>query len=136
MNEQTIRIGTLVNGNPEAGKTAEYIRQILPHGFESFSITFWQTLGRTGLKDMARRVRDVLGDQAVISSVSCFGNPLMDRPIDAETRNGWKKLIDHCHLFDCNLVTGFAGRIIGKPIPDSMKAFAKVFGPLAKRAAD
>ena len=36
--EQTIRIGTLVNGG--AG-TANYIKQILPYGFESFSITFW-----------------------------------------------------------------------------------------------
>jgi len=32
-----IRIGTLVNGGPN---TADTIRQILPHGFESFTITF------------------------------------------------------------------------------------------------
>ena len=31
---------------------------------------------------------------------------------------------------------GFTGRIIGKPIPESMKAFRKVFGELTKRAAD
>ncbi len=35
--KDAIRIGTLVNGGPG---TVEYIRQILPHGFESFSITF------------------------------------------------------------------------------------------------
>jgi len=60
----------------------------------------------------------------------------MDRPIDKETREGWKKLIDSAHLFGCDVVAGFAGRVIDKPIPDSMKTFAKVFGPLAKRAAD
>jgi len=35
--KEGIRIGTLVSGGPNA---AEYIRQMLPHGFESFSITF------------------------------------------------------------------------------------------------
>ncbi len=132
--EESIRIGTLVNGGPKA---ADYIRQILPYGFESFSITFWQRIGETDLKRLAEEVKEVLADSgAIISSVSCFGNPLMDRDIDKETREGWKKLIDAAHLFGCNIVTGFAGRIIDKPIPDSMKQYAKVFGPLAKRAAD
>jgi len=31
--DEGIRIGTLVNGGPDA---ADYIRQILPYGFESF----------------------------------------------------------------------------------------------------
>jgi hypothetical protein len=66
-------MGTWVGGGKN---TAEYIRQILPHGFESFSITFWQTLGDTDLKRLAREVKDVLGDQAVISSLGIFGNPL------------------------------------------------------------
>ena len=38
-----IRIGTLVKGNE--GDPANYIRQILPYGFESFQLTFWRTLG-------------------------------------------------------------------------------------------
>lgn len=132
--EEAIRIGTLVNGG---AKTADYIRQILPYGFESFSITFWQRIGDTDLKRLAEEVKEVLADSgAIISSLSCFGNPLMDRDIDKETRDGWKKLIDAAHLFGCNIVSGFAGRIIDKPIPDSMKQYAKVYGPLAKRAAD
>jgi sugar phosphate isomerase/epimerase len=134
MFEDTIRIGTLVSGGP---KTADYIRQILPHGFESFSITFWQTLGNTDLKRLAAEVKEVLaGSDAVISSIGVFGNPLMDRPIDKQTRLAWQKAIDSAHLFGCDIVAGFAGRIIDKPIPESMKAYAKVFGPLAKRAAD
>ena len=47
MYEEAIRIGTLVQAGE---KTADYIRQILPHGFESFSITFWQTTGDTNIK--------------------------------------------------------------------------------------
>ncbi len=52
---QDIRIGTLVSGlRPDP---ADYIRQILPHGFESFSITFWQTLGGVDLPELAARGR-------------------------------------------------------------------------------
>lgn len=129
-----IRIGTLVPGGE---KTADYIRQILPHGFESFSITFWQILGGCDLKKLAGQCREALaGSDAVISSISIFGNPLMEDDKARQTREGWKKLIDAAHLFGCDLVTGFSGRIVDKPIPDSIPKFAKVFGPLAKRAAD
>ena len=78
-----IRIGTLVSGN--SADPADYIRQILPHGFESFQITFWQTLGGANLPDMAARVKDVLGDQAVISSLAVFGNPLETEERDLDS---------------------------------------------------
>ncbi len=131
---QDIRIGTLVNGGEG---TAEYIRQILPHGFESFSITFWQELKGTNLKTLARQVAETLGDSgAVISSLSVFGNPLAKRPIDKKTLDGWKKCIDAAGLFDADLVTGFSGRVIGEPIDASIKRFKQVFKPLAERAAD
>src|ERR1035437_5443210 len=80
MFQDSIRMGTLVPGGP---KTADYIRQILPHGFASFSITWWQKIGDgVDLKRMAREVKAVLADSdAVINSVSCFGNRLMNRPI-------------------------------------------------------
>jgi len=58
-----IRIGTLVNG-----AKADYIGQILPHGFESFSLTFWQRLGDVDLKKAAEEIRTVMaGSNAVIS---------------------------------------------------------------------
>ena len=73
--KEHIRIGTLVKGQPGI---EEYLRQILPHGFESFSIMFWQTLGGTNLEEMAKRVQDVLaGTDVIISSLSIrksFGN--------------------------------------------------------------
>jgi len=131
---ETIRIGTLVNGG---AKTADYIRQILPHGFESFSITFWQTLGDTNLKRLAAEVKDALaGTEVVISSLGIFGNPLMDDEKARETRDGWKKLIDAAHLFGTDLVCGFTGRVVDKRIDESLPRFAQVFGPLAKRASD
>ena len=132
--KETIRIGTLVSGSPAA---TEYLRQILPHGFESFSITFWETCLETDLKKLAVDIHRVLdGSGAVVSSVSVFGNPLMDHEKGKATRESWKRLIDAAGLFGCDLVAGFAGRLVDKPINESMTQYKKVFGPLAKRAAD
>ena len=47
---ETIRIGTLVGCGQQA---PEYIRQINHHGFESYSITFWQTVGETDLQRLS-----------------------------------------------------------------------------------
>ena len=129
-----IRIGTLVSAGMDA---PEYISQILPHGFESFSLTFWQTCEGVNFKKLAKEVHAVLeGTGAVISSLAVFGNPLESKAKDKETLKGWRKAIDNAHLFNCDIVAGFTGRVRGKRIDESMKAFKKVWTPLAKRAAD
>ena len=129
-----IRIGTLVKGNPA---TPDYIRQIKPHGFESFSITFWQKIGEVDLKDLAVKVREVIGsDDIKINCLGIFGNPLENSPIDLETVQAWEALIDHAHLFGADVITGFAGRLRGQKVDDSMPRFKEVFAPLAQRAAD
>ncbi len=131
--KESIRIGTLV----QAPNAPAYIKQIMHHGFESFSLTFWQTLGATDIKKLARDVKECLaGTDIIISTVSIFGNPLENTPTDKETVKGWRTLIDNVHLFGADLVTGFAGRLRGQPIDKSMKKYKSVFGPLAKRAAD
>ena len=129
-----ILIGTLVNGN--GPDPASYIRQILPHGFESFAITFWQTLGGADLNALAKRVHDVVGDRAVISTLGVFGNPLGDQELDRETQRAWETAIDSAHLFGASLISGFTGRVRGQSIPDSIPRFREVFGPLAQRAED
>jgi sugar phosphate isomerase/epimerase len=129
-NHDDIRIGTLAGKGRE---TPGYLRQIIPHGFESFQINFWKTIGDVDLKQLAREVKQVLdetGNTAVISSLGMFGNPLEDKKNAAD----WKRCVDACELFGCDLVCGFAGRIVNKPVPDSMKQFKKVFGPLARHA--
>lgn len=134
MPSETIRIGTLVNSgdNPPA-----YIRQILPHGFESFSISFWQTLGGADLQRMAAEVKEALaGHDAVVSSLGIFGNPLGVKPDDENTRQAWSALIDAAPLFGCDIVAGFAGRVVDEPVDKSMPRFKEIFEPLAKRAAD
>lgn len=134
MNEPDIRIGTLAGKGP---RTAEYIDAILPHGFESFQINFWQTLQQTELPELARQVAEVLADSdATISSLGIYGNPLGTTTTDAETRAAWEHCIDHARDFGCDLVCGFTGRVVDQPIPESMTRFQEVFAPLAKRAAD
>jgi len=133
MYHEKIRIGTLVNG-PGA---ANYIKQIAHHGFESYSITWGRSLGATDLAKTADELKAVIqATGAVVSSISCYGNPLGVQPIDEETRQGWEKLIDSARLFDCDLVTGFAGRVVDRPIHEAMDRYAEVFGPLAERAAE
>jgi sugar phosphate isomerase/epimerase len=131
-----IRIGTLVNAGGRSDP-AGYIRQILPHGFESFSIMFWQTLGGADLKKLAREVNEALaGSDAVVSSLGIFGNPLKDDDLGRRNREGWRKCIDAAHLFGCDIVAGFAGRVEDKPIDQSLGKFKRTFGPLARRAAE
>ena len=128
-----IRIGTLVNGNPTA---AETIASLLPHGFESFQISFWQTLGEVELPRLAEQVRRTLsGSPAVISSLAVFGNPLETGEKDLLTLRAWELAIDHAADFGCSIVAGFTGRVRGTPLPESLPRFREVFGPLAERAA-
>lgn len=128
-----LRIGTLVSG----GDAASHIPQILPHGFESFNITFWQSTGDIDLKEMAREIREELeGKDAIISCISIFGNPLTGHGDNHDTLASWERLIDNAHLFGTDLVTGFTGRIIDRPIDESIPKFKEVFGELTRRAAD
>ncbi len=132
--KEDIRMGTLVNttGNP-----AEYIRQILPHGFESFELTFWAGVSVPELERIAGEVKEALGDSgAIISSLGVYGNPLGNEDKDKDCVTTWEKLIDNAQLFDADVICGFAGRVRGKPMDESMPRFKEVFGELAKRAAD
>lgn len=134
LNHRDIRIGTLVPGNPTADN---YIRQILPHGFESFSITFWQTLGETDLKALSDKVMPLVEEsQAVISSLGVFGNPLETDEMAEITREAWRQAIIHAADFGCDLVAGFAGRIRGKPIHECLDRYREVFAPLAELAGE
>ncbi len=128
-----IRIGTLVDG-PQA---MSLIPQIFGHGFESFSLTFWQTTGGLDLEELGRRCRDwLLPKGAVISCLSIFGNPLLPDDTGAAAIQGWQRLIDAAACFGTDLVTGFTGRIPGEPLEASLPRFKSVFGELARRAKD
>jgi sugar phosphate isomerase/epimerase len=129
----TLRIGTLVSGS-DALRT---IPQIIPHGFESFCITFWQTTGDIDIVETAKRLREIIDEKnIVISAVSIFGNPLTGDGSNADTLASWERLIDNANLFGTDLVTGFTGRIPSQPIDESIPKFKEVFGELSKKAQD
>jgi len=134
LKKEDIRIGTLVSAGM---KSPEYIKQIIDHGFESFSLTFWQTTKDVNWQKLAKEVREVCDPKgAVISSIGIFGNPLEKEKLDLETVKSWEQCIDNAHLFGTDIVAGFAGRLRNKPINESMPRFKEVFSELVKRAAD
>ena len=132
-----IRIGTLV---PAHDRTADVIAQLLPHGFESFQLSFGRSLGDANLRGLADAVRRALdgrpagddGPPPRISALGVYGNPLTS----PETVGDWERLIDAAAAFGCDIVAGFAGRIPGRPVPESYGRFGEVFRPLAARAED
>ncbi len=133
MSTGQIRIGTLVGG----GDAARVIPQIAPHGFESYSLTFWQTTGDTNLAETAKQVRELADQHGFqISSLGIFGNPLTGAGDNADTLASWERLIDHAHLFGTDIVAGFTGRLTGQSIDASIPKYAEVFGELGRRAAD
>jgi sugar phosphate isomerase/epimerase len=130
-----IRIGTMVRCN--GVDTASYVRQILPHGFESIQPYFWQTIGETDVKRLAAELKEAIGNSGVVvGALGMFGNPLEDGDLDRQTLAGWETLIDNAHLFGTDVVAGFTGRIRGKPLTESLPRFKEVWGRLARRAAD
>ncbi|MBD2867479.1 sugar phosphate isomerase/epimerase family protein [Paenibacillus arenilitoris] len=131
--DNQLRIGTLVSG----GSADKVIPQIVGHGFESFNLTFWQTTGNTDLAETARRVRALADEHGfIVPAVSVFGNPLTGAGDNADTLASWERLIDSAHLFGADIVSGFTGRLTGRPIDESIPKFKEVFGELARRAAD
>lgn len=129
MSQTDIRIGTLVGWDVGAAKT---IKQILPHGFESFQVNAWEKVGNVDWAKFADAALEAVGDKAIISTIGLFGNPLQNE----QTAKDWEVIIDNAHRFKTNMCVGFAGALEGKPLPESMGQFKKVWEPLAKRAKD
>ena len=131
--EMDIRLGTMVTAEETAPR---YIEQILPHGFESFELSFWQSLKGIDLKKLADECARVLdGSGAVISAIDVFGNPMETEENDQETLKTWETVIDNAPLFGCDIVAGFSGRLRGKPIHQCLDRFKEVWSPLVDRAA-
>jgi sugar phosphate isomerase/epimerase len=127
-NHEDIRIGTLAG--MDLG--ADYLKQILPHGFESFELTCWAHIGEVNVPEYAKQVAEVIGDQAVVSSIGVYGNPLQD----AQTEKDWETLIGSAHLFGTNIVCGFAGAQEDRSVEENMPRYKEVWGRLAKIAED
>ena len=130
---QSIRIGTMVRVGED--DPAKEIAKIVDHGFECFQLFFWRSLHGHDMAKLADSVNAALeGTGAIISSLGIFGNPLEEDDIDLETRAAWETLVENAYRFDCDLVTGFAGRLRNRPLTDSLPKFQEIFGSLADKA--
>ncbi len=130
---EKLRIGTMVG----AETALDVIPQILPYGFECFAMNFGASTKGMDVPELAKKVKGLLeGKDVVISVVSVYGNPLDKTDEARETVASLERVIDNAHHFGADVVTGFAGRVVGKPIDASIPRFKEVFGPLVKRAAD
>lgn len=124
-----IKIGTCIPGK----KVTEWLPHMIKEEFETISINFHMSLGGVDLEELAKEVKDILGDSKV--EVSCLGfycNPLQ-YPDHKETL---ERCIDVAHLFGAPIVSTFAGALEGRPVEEAMPVFGEVFGDLTKRAAD
>ncbi len=132
--EKDIRIGTLVQVKEHVD---DYLRQIIPYGFESFSFTFgggfdWKTPAE--LADIVMPV--INASDAVCSTISLYQPNTLDEGEEGDkARRQWETLIDSAELFGTKVVTGFTGRLKDVPIDKNIERFKAVWPPLAERAA-
>ena len=109
---------------------ADYVRQILPHGFESFELTMGGRIGDVNLETTAKEVLDTIGEEAIISSIGLYGNPLQDEGNAAD----WETALRSAKLFGASVVCGFAGALEDRPVDESIPKFKEVFSNLARIA--
>ena len=105
--QHDIRIGTLVDAN--GPDPVGYIRQILPHGFESFQLTFGSGIQNQNVQKLAEDILEVLEPVgAVVGALGVYGNPLLNGEKADATRQSWGSLIRNAHLFHTNVLIDYA----------------------------
>ena len=131
--EQDILVGTLVQVNE---KTENYLRQIIPYGFESFAFTFGHNVAaKRDPVELADKIMPILEAANVkVGAISIFGNPLKDDEKAEQTRKDLNRLVECAHLFKTDVVTGFTGRVPGVPVPESIPRFKEVWTPIVEKA--
>jgi sugar phosphate isomerase/epimerase len=117
--------------------TAARLRELAPHGFESFEIGFKNTLAETDLRRLADECAGALdGTSAIISSIGLYGNTLAENDHGDEVRAALRGMIEAAPRFGTDVVSCFAGRVTGASVPDSIPRFRDVFSALARDAED
>lgn len=128
-----IRIGTILIAKDALAQ----INRLARHGFECFELSFGESTANFSMADFAARTRDALGDSgAAISSLGVYANVLDGTGVHADALRSIEEAIDSAHLFGCDVVGCFAGRVPGTSVEESLPRFKEVFTPLAQRAKD
>lgn len=127
MKKNNIKIGICIDYADVEKKLPKAIEQ----GIESISLTGKNCLPVKDMKELAKRVSDLIGDSDVtVSSVGVYGNPLWS----LEDLEDLKTLIETANYFHTDIVGTFAGAIPGEPVVESIPAFKRIFSEIARQA--
>ena len=128
-----IKIGTIVGGHG----APELIHKLAPLGFECFEVTFWENMGDVNTHELFRRIKEAADQtQTVISAVGIYGNPLDQTDRGRKTVSDIYSVIDNMSILGTDIFAGFAGRVVNRPIEESIPVYKQVWGELAKYAKD
>ena len=126
-----IKIGTIVNGH----KGPELIRKLSPFGFECFEISLGENLGGCDVSELFKQIKEAADRTGTtISAAGVYGNPLDDTDRGRETLSSIKSVIEHVEILGTDIFAGFTGRVIDRPVEESLPAFKKTWGEMAKLA--
>lgn len=129
MKMKQIQIGTCIPGT-EAEK---WIPHMVDAGFECVAINFHMSLGGVNLEELAKKVKEMLGDSGVrVATLGYYCNAI-------ENQDHWDTLrhvVEMASLFGAPMVSTFAGAYKGRPVEEAMPKFKEVFTDITRRAAD
>lgn len=121
-------LGLLVDGKKDPLKR---IDEAIGLGFEAVSLTFWE---ETNGIDWEALAAGVAAAGLPVSSLSVYGNPLAGDAKADRVAQGWEVLIRKAGLFGAPVISGFAGRVPGEPVPQSLEPWKRWYAPLADLA--
>jgi len=128
---QQIKIGSCIS----AGDAPGLIPKLAKLGFESIDVTFWKTTGNANVPEVFKKIKDAADEHGLeITCVSPFGNPMLPQGANDDSLASIERVIDSAHILGVDLVTGFTGRIVDRPVEESIPEFKRIWGELLKRA--
>lgn len=130
MDEQKkiIPVGTVIRGGD---KTLEYIKRFLPAGIESVQIYFWgripEGIGPEWVEKLSAFCRE---QELELSAMALFSNPFEEGEPGAAAADGWPELLRLAEIAGVKIVSGFTGRVPGRPVEESIEPVTAFFSPL------
>jgi len=126
-----IKIGTIIG----LWDDAAIISKLAALGFECFAIHCGESAEGFDVPEAFKRLKEAADKTGTeISAAGIYGNPLDPSAGAEKSLVGIRQVMDNAHILGANLFTGFAGRVCGRPVEESMPAYKEVWGELAKRA--
>lgn len=115
-------------------KLDNHLDILLNSGFTSFNLFFWEKSEHSNWeKCLCNAASKIHNNGGCISALSVYGNPLGNTEINCETRNLFLSLPVAAKRIQCPLISGFAGRVIGRSVPDSLESLKKKFSPVVSQ---